>query len=513
MYVLYLQIELKRLYMVRKMKKILFIIWSNTLGGGAETLLTTIVNNLNPQKYQIGIIEFYHSTIKKERLNKNIKIHESISFGGDKDYQKKLYYVHRESDRIIQRYIPKNYDLYVSFNYQIPSFLLPKGTRNVSWIHGPVFDLAEEGMESYWYLQDKAFEKVAKIVSVSDITTNSIQALFPRHKNKIVQIYNGIDIKTVRQRADSFTEIILQHPAVICVGRLDDNKNPLRILDIFNGINTENYCVHLYFLGNGELESQILERAYEYELQDRVHILGYIDNPFPVMKQADVCCMTSKMEGFGMILLESATLHVPFVSTDVGIARVLSNGGSCGRVYATNKEALRSIIELLNTSKDLIGKECEKSISRFDLNTYIARIEMLFDDLLKKEIVLKKFTAWDKREDIEMLEDRSFYYRFPEGTLPEGSKVILYGAGDIGVNYYNYISEATSCRIVAWVDASAEKYRKEGKDIKDIDVIFHVEFDIILIALMKKEVSQSIRENLCREGVPDNKIVWVPPIL
>ena len=72
------------------MKKILFIIWSYSLGGGAEALLTTIVNHLNPQKYQIGILEFYHSSTKKEPANSNIKIYEPITFEGDKEYQKKM---------------------------------------------------------------------------------------------------------------------------------------------------------------------------------------------------------------------------------------------------------------------------------------------------------------------------------------------------------------------------------------------------------------------------------------
>ena len=42
------------------MIKILFLIFSYSMGGGAEALLTSIVNNLNPQKYDISIREIYH---------------------------------------------------------------------------------------------------------------------------------------------------------------------------------------------------------------------------------------------------------------------------------------------------------------------------------------------------------------------------------------------------------------------------------------------------------------------
>ena len=43
------------------------------MGGGAESLLTQIVNHLNPEKYEIGIMEIIHDTVKKEPVNSNIK--------------------------------------------------------------------------------------------------------------------------------------------------------------------------------------------------------------------------------------------------------------------------------------------------------------------------------------------------------------------------------------------------------------------------------------------------------
>ncbi|MFQ7635877.1 MAG: hypothetical protein ACLRKV_07940 [Mediterraneibacter faecis] len=41
-------------------KKVLFYLWSFSLGGGAEKILATIVNNLDPDKYDIDILEMEH---------------------------------------------------------------------------------------------------------------------------------------------------------------------------------------------------------------------------------------------------------------------------------------------------------------------------------------------------------------------------------------------------------------------------------------------------------------------
>lgn len=494
------------------MKKVLFIIWSYSFGGGAEALLTTIVNHLNPQKYQIGIIEIYHSDIKKEPINPNIKVYSPITYEGDLEYQKKMHYIYREPERIIRNYIPQGYDLYVSFNYQTPSFLLPEGCRNIAWVHTSVYDLAENYARDYWQMQRKAFEKVMQIVSISDITTKSLQILFPDQADKIVEIYNAVNIEEVRKKAEDFTEIVLEHPAIMYVGRLDENKNPLRMLDIFAEIVHKNSLVHLYYLGSGDLEMQLREKVRQHGFEKKVHLLGYLENPFPVVKQADICCVTSKSEGFPMRLLESTALHIPFVSTKVGGAQILANEGRCGRVYTTNKEAVEDIVDFMNTSKDFLEEECEKSISRFDLSIYISKIEQLFDEVLQKPVVFGQDTVWDNAKDSGFLEDKPYYYHFPDGLIPKGRRVVIYGAGTVGTDYYHYMKERNDTQVTAWVDAAAEKYRKRGRDVKDVDAVFDLEYDVILIAVMQKTTAQSIRRDLRMRGIPDGKILWIRPI-
>lgn len=497
---------------MKPMKKILFIIWSHSLGGGAESLLTTIVNHLNPQKYRIGILEVYHSTVKKEPVNPEIRIHEPITFEGDTEYRKKMYYIYRDPDRMIKKYIPAGYDLYISFNYQIPSFLLPGGGRNIAWVHGAVYDLAEEGMEDYRSLQGMAFEKAARIVSISDITTRSIRTLFPECSDRLVEIYNAVDIGAVRKRAYDHTEIRLEHPAVIWVGRLDDNKDPLRMVEIFQKLIRAKKSVHLYFIGKGELETQILKRIGECSLQKQVHVLGYIDNPFPVIRQAGVCCMTSRSEGFPMSLLECAALGIPFVSTGVGGARILANGERCGKIFKQDDEAVTDILELLGQSRDHLKEECAKSIERFDLKNYLTKIEMLFDEVLKENEDLREEVVRNVVGEVDTLEERNYYYRFPESLVPKGCKIVLYGAGDIGTNYFGYIKELGICQIVAWVDAAAEKYRSLGKDVNDVDEIMDVEYDVVLVAVMEREVFRSINRELSRRGIPCEKVLWTRPV-
>lgn len=366
-------------------KKILFIIWSYTWGGGAEALLTMIVNHLNPEKYDISIIEYEHAGYKVEKVNSNIHVLPPIEKIETPDHQKKGYQVYHTPEILIDKYIKSDFDLYVSFNYQIPTFLLPKGTRNISWIHGDVYDLSGEDAKREWGLQDKAFDKVEKIVAISDRTYQSLYELFPRHREKIIKLYNGIDIYDVRNKAKKDTDIILSKPSILFSGRLDENKNPLRLLEIFQLVLSQKPSAQLYFMGEGSQKDILKEKIENLKLVDSVHILEYQQNPFPIIRQACVTCLVSKSEGFSVSLMESVALGIPFVSTDVGGAELLTNNEKCGRVINTDEEATDAIIELLDADKEQIKHECEESIKRFSIDEYISKIESLFDFVINEK--------------------------------------------------------------------------------------------------------------------------------
>lgn len=366
-------------------KKVFFIINNYSGGGGSQSLLTTVVNNLNPGKYETGIMEIIHDTVKKEPVNENIKIYPYYVKADDPERKSKMYYVYHEWDKVIQEYIPQDYDLYVSFNYLKPTFLLPPGKKNIAWIHGDVYDLACEDKAEERELQNKAFYKADRIIAISDITAQSLEELFPEHKSRMRAIYNGVDIERIRRRAEEFQAVRLKHPAILSVGRLDANKNPMRLLNIFEQVCKKNPNAHLYYLGYGGLSEMVENAAKEKGLSGQVHLLGYYDNPFPIVAQCDVIGMFSRSEGFPMALLEGVALDRPFVSSVIGGSRILANGQRCGRTVQTDEEAAKAIIDLLGTDKEIIKKECRESIKRFELSAYIRQIEELFEEVASRQ--------------------------------------------------------------------------------------------------------------------------------
>ncbi len=369
------------------MKKIIFIIYSFTKGGGAERLLASIVNHLNPNKYDISVIEVEHDYVKVEPTNDNVKILSPLCKVDDARPREVIHDLYYDPQKVFDKYIGSDYDLYVSFNYQMPSFLLPENRHTIAWIHTCIYDLLGKEAERYYNLQQRVFEKAERIVSISDITTQSIVDLYPNQKNKIVEIYNGLDIDAVQNKSKEQTDILLEENSIVYVGRLEERKNPERLFRIVLNLHKGGKRYHLYYLGYGPLEDELRRMTNENGLNDYVHFVGYVENPFPVINQARVCVMTSNEEGFPMSLLEAQALGIPFVSTPVGGARILALDSLCGTVFDKDTEAERAITYYIETcDRAEIKERCLKSIERFRLEAYIHKIESLFDQLLDEKV-------------------------------------------------------------------------------------------------------------------------------
>ncbi len=91
-------------------------------------------------------------------------------------------------------------------------------------------------------------------------------------------------------------------------------------------------------------------------------------------------------------------------------------------------------------------------------------------------------------------------YLFPFSRVPYGSRIILYGAGDVGTQYYRQITELNYCDVVAWVDGNAEKYKQMGFPVKGKEEVSaqNIEAEYIVFAfnndILAKEMMQKFRQ-------------------
>lgn len=361
------------------MKKVLIVIPSYSKGGGAEKILSNILNNGDFSEYQIDIVEIDRGYNGLEDLPENIKVIKSY-------YHEKYPNVIRlileqfgkRFPKVLRRYLVKkdDYDVEIMFEVMYPD--IPFSKRNIKkiyWVHGSIEDFSNTWREDRfkWYFKD-----ATSIVSISNKTEKSIGDLYPEIKEKIIRIYNGYDFENILSKATEEIDIDIFENSICSIGRIEEQKGSDRMLELVKILHERGYKYHMYYIGSGKIEKLLKERAKQYSLSEYVHFLGYQQNPYKYLKYMKCLVSMSKQEGFPGVYVESLSLNVPFVSTDVGGAEELSQGGKFGKVIYNDNEAIEEIIGYVEKTQ-----ECEKEVSEFLKRLSLERQVQEFKKLLE----------------------------------------------------------------------------------------------------------------------------------
>lgn len=90
--------------------------------------------------------------------------------------------------------------------------------------------------------------------------------------------------------------------------------------------------IHLAFAGDGPLRDELRQLAHELALSNRVHFLGFVDDPAALMLASRATLLPSAQEGLARVLMESACLGVPMIGSDArGVVDVI--GAARGEVH------------------------------------------------------------------------------------------------------------------------------------------------------------------------------------
>ncbi len=99
-------------------------------------------------------------------------------------------------------------------------------------------------------------------------------------------------------------------------------------------------------------------------------------------------------------------------------------------------------------------------------------------------------------------------YPCPFYLLPPQSRIVLYGAGNIGKRYYQQFKEGKYAEIVKWVDKQFYTLREEGLPVDNVESIGDVDYDYVFISIADEKIASEIISNLKQMGVSDQRIIW-----
>lgn len=145
----------------------------------------------------------------------------------------------------------------------------------------------------------------------------------------------------------------------------------------------------------------------------------------------------------------------------------------------------------------------EKLLQRFDTYISLDRERNVNYAELGKIYKVNKILSNDAENDTK--------YQFPFEDIGTQSKVILYGAGDVGSDYYRFVKKMKCCELTAWIDKKYEQYQRLGLPVQGIEKIAESEYDYIIIAIYNDETAHVICDSLISLGIAKEKILWKKP--
>lgn len=126
-------------------------------------------------------------------------------------------------------------------------------------------------------------------------------------------------------------------PCVLWVGHLNENKDPLTVLEAVSLAARELPGLQLWCcFGNAPLLPAVERRiAADTHLRDRVHLLGQVphERMEALLRSADVFVLGSHREGSGCALIEAMACGLPPVVTDIPSFRALTGNATVGRLW------------------------------------------------------------------------------------------------------------------------------------------------------------------------------------
>lgn len=173
------------------------------------------------------------------------------------------------------------------------------------------------------------------------------------------------------------------------VGRMDDQKNQVFLLDIVHEMKERGIKVKLVVVGDGYKKKLITEKIKEMNLFEEVYLLGVRQDVNELYNMMDVFVLPSLYEGFPFVLIEAQLNGLPCIVSEA-VSRTVDVTNNT--IFLPLEKSNDKWIEAIETSKK---KHLDKSQltsvrEKYDVATEIDRIGKIYKELvkLKRKVML-----------------------------------------------------------------------------------------------------------------------------
>lgn len=243
----------------------------------------------------------------------------------------------------------------------------------------------------------RVLEDASAIICVGKNEQEAVSTRYPGQR--VEWIPNGVDSKRFATgNGPAFrtkNHIPQASKLIVCVGRIDYQKNQLALLPVLSRLLGQQKDVHLALIGPVTVESyreQLIKEISRQGLDGRVTLIPGIPGSSPELVDAyhaaDIFCLPSRHEPFGIVILEAWAAGLPVVASAVGgIPTFTRDGVDIIHADPEDPQTFSDAIDLLLLDPDRARRIAEngrlKAQRDYDWSQVTRRLEALYLDLVK----------------------------------------------------------------------------------------------------------------------------------
>ena len=228
----------------------------------------------------------------------------------------------------------------------------------------------------------KTLKKIYHITCPTKSTTSYMQELKMISSEKISTLYDPIlSTKLINKIKSKRTSFEFSN-FYLAIGRLTKQKNFKFLIEVFSEFlkTSDN---NLIIIGEGEQRNSLQKLIEKKKLKDKITLIGYKDNVFEYFEKSKCFILSSLWEDPGFVLVESAYMNTPIISSDCdnGPKEILGDGSN-GILFKSNDKAslLDALNQFENMDRNIINKkllDCKKGIKVFTYFNHFKSLEKI----------------------------------------------------------------------------------------------------------------------------------------
>lgn len=406
--------------------------------GGVEKSIVNLANCLS-NKFKVEIISIYKLYDKPIfNINKNVKIKYLISEKPNKTELKSaikkfnlvgifkqvfislkvLYKRQKHMKRAIKNC---SSDVIISSRVMFNKWL--KKNKRIS--------VLKIGWEHNHHNNNKKY--INKIISSCkglDYLVNVSEELHNFYSEKLRNFKcKSVFIPNIVEGVDSVSD--LTNKNIIAIGRLEQEKGFLDLIDIFNEVLKNNPDWKLNIVGDGSQKDLITKKIKEYGIEKSVKLHGYQDTKYinELLNTQSLYVMTSYTESFGIVLIEAMNKGIPCLAFDSarGATEIIEDNKNGYLIQNRDFELMVDKINYLiknNKARNNLGKNAIKTGKDYKPDEVFKKWENLLSKDNKKNIKVL-FISSTGGHLSELLQLESMFDNYDYHIITEKTKSTL----------------------------------------------------------------------------------------